>query len=71
MAIYPAIRNLIGKIKKRVFWADERGSTAVEYGMIASLIAAAVIAGVFFLGQSTNGSLECTKNSIIASTNQC
>jgi len=34
---------------------DERGATAVEYGLIVALIAAVVIGGVAFLGTRTLG----------------
>jgi len=37
-------------IKK--FVADESGATAIEYGLIAALIAVAMIAGATQLGQS-------------------
>lgn len=32
------------------FWQDEDGATAIEYGLIAGLIAAAIIATVALLG---------------------
>jgi len=32
------------------FWADETGATAIEYGLIASLIAVAIIAAVTSVG---------------------
>jgi pilus assembly protein Flp/PilA len=36
--------------KARRFLADERGSNAIEYGLIASLIAVAIIAAVDAVG---------------------
>jgi pilus assembly protein Flp/PilA len=36
------------------FLKDKSGATAIEYGLIAALIAVAVIGGVTQLGQSTN-----------------
>ena len=36
------------KVKR--FFADERGSNAIEYGLIASLIAVAIIAAVEAVG---------------------
>ena len=36
------------------FVKDESGATAVEYGLIASLIAVAIIAGATALGTSLN-----------------
>ena len=41
----PALRSLRG---------DERGVTAMEYGLIGALIAVAIIAGVTTLGGSLN-----------------
>ncbi len=38
----------------RIFWRDESGVTAVEYGLIAALIAVAIIATVYLVGQSLN-----------------
>jgi pilus assembly protein Flp/PilA len=35
----------------RTFVADESGATAIEYGLIASLVALAIIAAVSNLGQ--------------------
>lgn len=35
----------------RNFWCGEDGVTAIEYALIAALIAVAVIATVYFLGQ--------------------
>lgn len=32
------------------FWKDEEGATAIEYGLIAGLIAVAIIAGASALG---------------------
>lgn len=34
----------------RAFWNDRRGVTALEYGLIASLIAVAIISAVTLLG---------------------
>ena len=35
--------------------SDKRGATAIEYGLIASLIAMGMIAGLSALGGGTNG----------------
>jgi pilus assembly protein Flp/PilA len=32
------------------FWKDERGATAIEYGLIAALIAVVIITGVTAVG---------------------
>jgi pilus assembly protein Flp/PilA len=39
------------------FFADERGTTAIEYGLIASGIAAAIISIVFGVGNTVTNSL--------------
>ena len=36
------------------FMNDESGATAIEYGLIAALIAVAIIGGVTALGKATN-----------------
>ena len=36
------------------FLKDESGATAIEYGLIAALIAVAIIGGVTALGTATN-----------------
>jgi pilus assembly protein Flp/PilA len=35
----------------KTFWADEDGATAIEYGLLASLIALAIITGATALGE--------------------
>lgn len=42
------------------FAADERGATAIEYGLIAGLIAVAIVGGLTVLGTSTGDSLQNT-----------
>jgi len=34
----------------QTFWADEEGATAIEYGLLASLIAVAIIAPLELIG---------------------
>jgi pilus assembly protein Flp/PilA len=34
----------------KTFWADEEGATAIEYGLLASLIALAIVGGATALG---------------------
>ena len=36
------------------FWKDESGASAVEYGLIVTLVALAIIAGATLLGQKVN-----------------
>ncbi len=38
----------------RKFWQDERGATAVEYGLFVAAIAAVIVAIVVALGEKIN-----------------
>ena len=42
----------------KAFWQDEEGVTAIEYGLIAALIAVAIIATVSAVGDSLNATFE-------------
>lgn len=42
----------------KTFWADEDGATAIEYGLLASLIAVAIIAGATALGGKLDDMFE-------------
>jgi pilus assembly protein Flp/PilA len=44
--------------KARIFWANESGATAIEYGMIAAMIALAIIQVVSGLGTSLNAKFK-------------
>lgn len=43
---------------------DEQGATAIEYGLIAALIAVAIIGGVSALGTSANATFTTVANEI-------
>ncbi|WP_408899091.1 Flp family type IVb pilin [Nocardioides sp. R1-1] len=43
---------------------DERGATAVEYGLLVALIAAAIVAVIGFLGDDILGAFDKVENSI-------
>jgi pilus assembly protein Flp/PilA len=45
-----AIRTILRKLR-----TDERGATAIEYGLIASLIIIAMMSGLQALGGGSNG----------------
>ena len=47
------MRNLLNRFAK-----DESGATAIEYGLIAALIAVAIIAAVGALGGRLKGTFE-------------
>jgi pilus assembly protein Flp/PilA len=49
----------------RSFARDERGATAVEYSLIAALVAIAMLAGLKALGSGNSGSWESTANKAI------
>jgi pilus assembly protein Flp/PilA len=49
----------------RLFWRDESGATAIEYGLIASLIAVAIIAAITTLGSR----LGLTFNNVASNLN--
>lgn len=46
------------------FLKDESGATAIEYGLIAALIAVAIIGGVSALGQATNNKFTAVATEI-------
>jgi pilus assembly protein Flp/PilA len=48
------------------FLKDESGATAIEYGLIASLIAVALIAGASALGTSLNDTFQGISEKIVA-----
>jgi pilus assembly protein Flp/PilA len=37
------------------FWTEEEGVTAIEYGLIAALVAVAIVVGAGILGTSLDG----------------
>jgi pilus assembly protein Flp/PilA len=46
------------------FLVDENGATAIEYGLIAALIAVAIIASLSTLGQTVSDNFEAIAESI-------
>ena len=46
------------------FFADERGATAIEYGLIAAGIAVAIITVVQGLGTKLNSTFGTVKNAL-------
>ena len=46
------------------FMSDESGATAIEYGLIAALIAVAIIGGVTALGTSANDTFNAVADEI-------
>lgn len=48
----------------RSFLHDEEGATAVEYGVMVALIAAAIVVIVYFVGQSVKEAFTQVCNSL-------
>ncbi len=48
----------------RRFLRDESAATAIEYGLIASLIAVAIIAGATALGTNLNSTFQAVASTI-------
>lgn len=48
----------------RVDIKNERGATAVEYGIMVALIAAVIIVAVVFLGKKTSSTFSCTASNV-------
>ena len=46
------------------FLKDESGATAIEYGLIAALIAVAIIGGVTALGGSVNTTMTTVSDAL-------
>ena len=51
-------------LNARLAKMDERGASAVEYGLLVAGIAAVIVAVVFLLGNTLNGVFTNTNNSI-------
>lgn len=47
-----------------LFLSDESGATAVEYGLIAALIAVVIIASLFLMGQAISSQFNTVSNSV-------
>ena len=52
--------------KFKRFLKDESGATAIEYGLIAALIAVAIIGIVGTIGQQLHGAFETISNKLEA-----
>lgn len=48
------------------FWIDEEGATAIEYGLIAGLIAVGIIASVTDIGKQLVLVFDAIKDKLIA-----
>jgi pilus assembly protein Flp/PilA len=57
---------LLQNLADRRPWKSEEGVTAIEYGLIAALIAVAIITAVTTVGTSLNGLFGKVSNSLAA-----
>jgi pilus assembly protein Flp/PilA len=55
--LFASLTTLIAATQDRVR-REEKGATAVEYGLMVGLIAVVIIAAVVFLGEELNGLFE-------------
>lgn len=65
------VRLATAWVTTRLDIRNERGATAVEYGLMVALIAAVIIAAVVFLGQQTRDTFDCTAQSVQARNSAC
>ena len=65
---YPSETNVLDYLRillnARIAKMDERGASAVEYGLLVAGIAAVIVAVVFLLGGTLNGVFTSTNTSI-------
>ncbi|GAB5459260.1 MAG: hypothetical protein Hens3KO_22900 [Henriciella sp.] len=52
----------------RNFFKNESGATAIEYGLIAALIAVAIIGAVTTLGNNTSATFNSVSNEMVAAS---
>lgn len=63
------MNNFILAVKR--FINDEEGVTAIEYGLIAALIAVVIITAVAAIGTNLNAVFNCVQNKLADSTYVC
>jgi pilus assembly protein Flp/PilA len=51
-------------MKLKSFWKNESGATAIEYGLIAALIAVVIITGVKAVGTNLSGTFETVSGNL-------
>ena len=57
-------RVFVAMQKQLQHWRDERGATAVEYGIMVALIAAVIVGTVGILGGKVNSALTTVTNGL-------
>ncbi|MDB5470384.1 MAG: Flp family type IVb pilin [Caulobacter sp.] len=54
------------RLRLKAFWAHESGATAIEYGLIASLIFLVIVTSVTAFGNKTTGIMDAVSAAIDA-----
>ena len=63
------MKNLIAGLKH--FIKDEEGVTAIEYGLIAALIAVVIITAVALIGNNLNKVFDCVAKTLANAAFTC
>ncbi|WP_081073107.1 Flp family type IVb pilin [Burkholderia stagnalis] len=58
------LHALVARIRRSNFLRDDSGVTAIEYGLIAALIAVVIIGAVQIVGQDLNGVFTTVGNEL-------
>nr|WP_185626713.1 Flp family type IVb pilin [Burkholderia stagnalis] len=58
------MRGLLARVRRSNFLRDDSGVTAIEYGLIAALIAVVIIGAVQIVGQDLNGVFTTVGNEL-------
>ncbi|KWK21806.1 hypothetical protein WT77_20435 [Burkholderia stagnalis] len=58
------LRGLLARSRRSNFLRDDSGVTAIEYGLIAALIAVVIIGAVQIVGQDLNGVFTTVGNEL-------
>ncbi|MDO9223206.1 MAG: Flp family type IVb pilin [Caulobacter sp.] len=51
------------------FWRDQSGATAIEYGLIASLVFLVIVTSVTVFGNKTSAKMQYVSDAIAAAIN--
>ena len=54
------------RLRLKAFWSDESGATAIEYGLIASLIFLVIVTSVTAFGNKTTQIMDAVSTAIDA-----
>lgn len=66
-----APRAVAAWVVARLDLRGERAATAVEYGLIVMLIAAAIVTVVYWFGIRTGGMFDCAAESVRTNVTRC